>query len=68
VQKKIAVNSPPPQLLFTPEEVAAAISFHPESIRRAVRGGRIAAVKLGAAWRIPAAELQRIVTQGLPRL
>jgi excisionase family DNA binding protein len=68
MKQKIAVNSPPPQLLYSPEEVAAAISFHPESIRRAVRSGRIAAVKLGPLWRITAATLQRIATEGLPRL
>jgi len=56
------------QLAFSPEEVAAAISFHPESIRRGIREGVIAAVKVGTAWRVPLGELQRIATQGCRRL
>ena len=67
VKKSIAVASPPAQLLFSPEEVATAISFHPESVRRLIRDGKIAAVKVGLLWRVTAGELHRIATKGLPR-
>lgn len=66
VKNRIAVASQPAQLLFSPEEVAAAISFHPESVRRLIRDGKIAAVKVGSLWRVPAAVLQRIAAEGLP--
>ena len=52
--------------MFTTEEVAKRLRYHHESIRRAVRQGRIHAVKTGALWRVPAAELERIVREGLP--
>ena len=51
---------------FTVEEVAGQIKYHPESVRRAIRQGRILALPFGTGWRIPAAELHRILTTGLP--
>lgn len=51
---------------LTVEEVARAIRYHPESVRRAIRQGRIHAIQFGAGWRIPAAELRRILATGLP--
>jgi excisionase family DNA binding protein len=50
----------------TVEEVAALIHYHPESVRRAIRQGRIHALQFGAGWRIPAPEVARILTAGLP--
>jgi excisionase family DNA binding protein len=51
---------------LTVEELAAQIKYHPESVRRAIRQGRINALRFGAGWRIPAREVARILTTGLP--
>ena len=51
---------------LTVEELAAQIKYHPESVRRAIRQGRINALRFGAGWRIPAPEVVRILTTGLP--
>ena len=51
---------------LTVEELAARIKSHPESVRRAIRQGRIHALQFGAGWRIPAQEVARILTAGLP--
>jgi excisionase family DNA binding protein len=51
---------------LTVEDFAKTIFYHPESVRRAIRQGRIRALRFGASWRIPAPEARRILTQGLP--
>ena len=51
---------------LTVEELAARIKYHPESVRRAIRQGRIHALRFGAGWRITATEAARILTTGLP--
>lgn len=51
---------------LTVEELAAQIKYHPESVRRAIRQGRIHALQFGTGWRIPAPEVTRILTTGLP--
>lgn len=51
---------------LTVGELAARIKYHPESVRRAIRQGRINALPFGAGWRIPAQEVARILTTGLP--
>lgn len=52
--------------VYTPEQLAQAAMLHPESVRRAIRAGRIKALKFGQEWRIPAAEFDRIMGEGLP--
>ena len=52
--------------LWTTEGLAQAVGYHVESIRRAIRQGRIRTVKFGRFHRIPAAEAQRILSEGLP--
>jgi excisionase family DNA binding protein len=52
--------------LYEPRAFARVISWHPESVRRAIRQGRIKAVRLGGGWRIPADEVSRICSAGLP--
>ena len=52
--------------LFEPGDFARLISWHPESVRRAIRQGRIHAVRFGKQWRIPCAEVARIMENGLP--
>lgn len=61
---KVLVN--PPERPQTVREVAALMSYHPESVRRAIRAGRIRALKFGQDWRVPPAEVQRILSEGLP--
>ena len=51
--------------VYTVEAFASAASRHPESIRRAIRRGDIAAIKFGPSWRISDAEATRILTGGL---
>jgi hypothetical protein len=46
-------------------EVAEAARWHPESIRRAIRQGRIQVIRFGRSLRIADSEAQRILTQGL---
>ena len=47
-------------------EFAELISFHPESVRRAIRQGRIQALRFGNTWRVPPSEVARILANGLP--
>lgn len=51
---------------LTVEDFAAKISYHPESVRRAIRQHRIKALKFGEGWRIPAPEVRYILENGLP--
>ncbi len=48
------------------DEFAASAGLHPESVRRAIRQGRIPAIKFGRTWRIPPAAAERILREGLP--
>ncbi len=57
---------PPIEAAFTVEEIAAQIKYHPGSVLRAIRDGRIHALPFGQGWRIPAAEARRILATGLP--
>lgn len=52
--------------MFQPFEFASVIRWHPESVRRAIREGRIKAIRMGNGWRIPGDEVARILTNGLP--
>ena len=45
--------------------VVQRIGVHPETVRRAIRDGRLKAVKAGKGWRIPRAELARVAREGL---
>ena len=51
---------------LTTEAFAEKIHYHPESVRRAIRQGRIHALPFGTSWRIPAGEVRRIMSTGLP--
>jgi excisionase family DNA binding protein len=51
---------------WTVEGLAEVIKYHPESVRRAIRQERIQAKRFGSSWRIPAAEVRRILAEGLP--
>lgn len=68
--KNIVEQTAPPALVpsagITTERLAAAIGYHEESVRRAIRQGRIQAIPFGRTWRIPPAEVTRILANGLP--
>ena len=53
------------QLLRT-DRVALAVDWHPGSVRRAIRQGRIKAVRVGQEWRVSTEELARLQREGLP--
>lgn len=52
---------------YSPEEVGEAIGWHPESVRLAIRQGRIPAKRFGRTWRITHADLLAIMDKGIPR-
>ena len=56
----------PNEAALTVEELAARIKYHPESVRRAIRQGRIHALPFGVGWRIPPQEVAKILANGLP--
>jgi len=56
----------PIETALTVEEAAEKFHYHPESVRRAIRQGRIHALRFGQGWRIPAPEARRILAEGLP--
>jgi excisionase family DNA binding protein len=62
---RIAPAPVAPRQLLSPDTVAHAIGLHPESVRRAIRAGRIRAVHIGRNVRIPSDELDRILAGGL---
>ncbi len=47
---------------LTPEEFGAAVRWHPETIRRCIRQGRVKALKLGRRFLIPRSELDRVMS------
>ena len=52
---------------YTVGEAAALLRVHPETLRRAIRDGRLRAVKLATVkgrYRIPAEELERFKHEG----
>ncbi|MCE9566999.1 MAG: helix-turn-helix domain-containing protein [Planctomycetes bacterium] len=42
------------EALMTPREVAIYLGMHEETIREALREGRLPGVRLGRSWRVPA--------------
>jgi len=56
----------PIEAALTVKAAADLFFYHPESVRRAIRQGRIHAVRFGQDWRIPAPEVRRILATGLP--
>jgi excisionase family DNA binding protein len=54
--------------LLTVEQVAQCIDWHPESVRRAIRQGRLHAVKLGRGWRISEETMENVRLHGIPCL
>jgi excisionase family DNA binding protein len=55
-----------PQLFYTAEEVARLIRVSEQTIRAWIRDGKLPARRFGRNWRIPSADVQRILAEGLP--
>jgi excisionase family DNA binding protein len=60
-----SASSARPERHFTPTQVGQLLNFHPESIRRAIREGRIPCVYFGRAIRVAESVVQRILAEGL---
>lgn len=52
---------------LTPDEVAALLRVSADAIRRLLRRGALPAVRIGRAWRVEEAELQRWLRRGFLR-
>ena len=63
-----AAVQPNPLRAYSPEQFAAMISWHPESVRLGCRKGRIKAVKFGKDWRISHATAVEVIANGIPRM
>lgn len=53
-----------PRPHYTPQIAADRWHWHPESVRRAIRSGRIASIIIGRRRLIPAVEIERIEREG----
>ena len=51
--------------LYRPKEVAEAVGLSRPEIYALIQRGLLQAVRIGTAVRIPASELERLVTQGV---
>lgn len=54
--------------LYTTDEFANLIGFHPESVRKIIRQGRIKAKRFGRSYRILGSEVDRILKDGIPTM
>lgn len=54
--------------LRTPEELARALNVKPVTVYAFCRQGRIESVKVGRLVRIPPAEFDRVLKEGVPPL
>ena len=52
--------------LLTPEESAAFLKIHIDSVRRLLRQGKLPGVKVGGGWRIPKSALTEMLTTKKP--
>jgi excisionase family DNA binding protein len=52
---------------LTPEEVASLLRVSPEAVRRLLRRGALPAIRIGRAWRVEEADLQRWIRREAPR-
>ncbi len=54
----ITMIQPPFEALLNVEQVAAALGFHPESVREMARQGQLPAVKVGKYWKFRITEIE----------
>lgn len=50
---------------YTPQELAKRLKVTPQAIHNWITAGKIASVKFGRARRIPTAEVERILREGI---
>jgi excisionase family DNA binding protein len=62
--QKVKTDSPELQTLVTTDELAQRLRCHTETIRRALRSGRLRGLKIGRRWRIPLGEIEKISQKG----
>ena len=53
--------------MLTVEGAAAALALHPETVRRMIKRGDLAAVKVGRHWRVPQSALTQLETTATAR-
>jgi excisionase family DNA binding protein len=51
--------------MLTTIEAAALLKVHRETVLRWIRRGRVRGVKLSRTWRVPASEVERLLSEGL---
>jgi excisionase family DNA binding protein len=51
---------------YTVQELAAKFKVTQQSIHNWIKAGKIASIKLGRVRRIPAAEVERLIREGIP--
>ena len=51
--------------MLTTIEAAARLKVHRETVLRWIRRGRVRGVKLSRTWRVPASEVDRLLSEGL---
>lgn len=61
-QASIPQSTSAPELLSMPE-AASALGCSADTVRRLIRQGRLASVRLGRSVRIPREDLLRLITQ-----
>jgi excisionase family DNA binding protein len=44
----------------TPKELAAEFRCHPDTVRRLIRNGKLAAYRVGGQWRIKAEDVEKL--------
>lgn len=59
-----AITTTDPRPPLTPTQLASRWSWHPESLRRALRERRIASIIISRRRLIPASEIERIESEG----
>jgi excisionase family DNA binding protein len=50
---------------YTPQELAKRLKVTPQAIHNWITAGKIASIKFGRARRIPVAEVERIIREGI---
>lgn len=53
--------------LLTVDETAAELRVHPETVRRMIRRGEIAAIKIGSVYRLSLDDLKPVRREPTPR-
>jgi len=55
-----------PERFYTVEELAVYLKVAEQTLRAWIRAGKVRAVRLGRSYRIPIAEVRRMISEGVP--